>query len=511
MDMAQWANCMLSWNALPPDPAIAGDGWREQWRERLEGTPHFVERGSSTSCATTTGGTARPARATPAIRCPVFAIGGWTDGYTDAVLRLLEHLDVPRRGADRALGSQRSRCTACPRPPSARSASACASSTAGSRASTNGLDEEPMLIAWLQDSVPPRARYEERPGRWVAEATWPPARRPASCGCTSPAGGVLAPVAGERAVLEVRGAQTTGLDGGAWCADGHSDDLPFDQRADDGRSLCFDSQPLDGAARDARARAVADLTLVSDRPLALVSVRLCEVLPGGASLLVTRGQLNLTHREGHDRVVPLVPGEPVSRARPAGRDRPPLRGRLAPARRALADVLAAGLAVARGRSRSASSPGESSIALPLHDAATAPAPPALCPPEEPPAYPMTELAPGHGARTITRELGSGRTELRFDWDLGGTNRDEVTGTEITFEADAVFEIVEDEPLSARVVCTNVTALRREADGWDGRSETRTEMTCDAGSFHIESQLRVLDGGDEAFVRTWSFSIPRDGG
>ena len=43
MDMAQWANCMLSWNALPPDPAIAGDGWREQWRERLERTPHFLE------------------------------------------------------------------------------------------------------------------------------------------------------------------------------------------------------------------------------------------------------------------------------------------------------------------------------------------------------------------------------------------------------------------------------------------------------------------------------------
>src|SRR4051794_30003552 len=44
MDMPQWANCMLSWNALPPDPAIAGSGWREQWRERLERTPHFVEQ-----------------------------------------------------------------------------------------------------------------------------------------------------------------------------------------------------------------------------------------------------------------------------------------------------------------------------------------------------------------------------------------------------------------------------------------------------------------------------------
>jgi uncharacterized protein len=88
---------------------------------------------------------------------------------------------------------------------------------------------------------------------------------------------------------------------------------------------------------------------------------------------------------------------------------------------------------------------------------------------------------------------------------------EKTGTEITFEADAIFEIVEDEPLSARVVCTNATALRREADGWDGRSEARTEMTCDEASFHISSTLRVLDAGAEAFVRSWSFSVPRDSG
>jgi uncharacterized protein len=239
-------------------------------------------------------------------------------------------------------------------------------------------------------------------------------------------------------------------------------------------------------------------------------VRLCELLPGGASLLVTRGQLNLTHREGHDRVVPLVPGEPVSVHIPldaighrffAGSR---LRVALSPTYWPLAwpspEAVTLGVVA-----------GESSIALPRHDATKAPAPPALCPPEEPPDYPMTDLAPGHGARTIRRELGSGRTELRFDWDLGGTNRDELTGTEITFEADAVFEIVEDQPLSARVLCTNVTALRREADGWDARSETRTEMTCDAEHFHIESELRVLDAGAETFVRTWSFDVPRDGG
>ena len=88
-------------------------------------------------------------------------------------------------------------------------------------------------------------------------------------------------------MLEIIGSQTCGLDGGAWCADGHSDDLPFDQRADDGKSLCFDSRPLDEPL-ELLGHAIADLTLVSDRPLALVSVRLCEVLPGGASLMVTR-------------------------------------------------------------------------------------------------------------------------------------------------------------------------------------------------------------------------------
>jgi hypothetical protein len=225
---------------------------------------------------------------------------------------------------------------------------------------------------------------------------------------------------------------------------------------------------------------------------------------------VTRGQLNLTHREGHDRVVPLVPGEPVAVRVPLDAighrfsSGSRLRVAVSPTYWPLAwpspEPVTLGVVT-----------GESAISLPLYDAATAPEPPALCPPEEPPDYPMTDLVPARGARTITRELGSGRTELRFDWDLGGTKRDEVTGTEITFEADAVFEITEDDPLSARVVCTNVTAVRREADGWDGRSEARTEMTCDATSFHISAELRVLDGAEEAFVRTWSFAVPRDGG
>jgi putative CocE/NonD family hydrolase len=506
MDMAQWANCMLSWNALPPDPAIVGAGWRAQWRERLEHTTHFVEQWLTHQLRDGYWRQGSACESYAGIRCPVMAIGGWTDGYTDAVLRLLERLDVPRRGLIGPWGHN-DPVHGVPAPAVGSLGECVRFFDRWLKGVQNGIDE-PMLIAWLQESVPPRARYEERPGRWIAETSWPPASR-SELRLHLAAGGALAADAGERTVLELRGAQTTGLDGGAWCADGHSDDLPLDQRADDGRSLCFDSAPLEEPL-ELLGHALAELALVSDRPLALVSVRLCELLPGGASLLVTRGQLNLTHRQGHDRMLPLVPGEPVAVRIPldaighrfAAGSR--LRVALSPTYWPLAwpspEAVTLGVVT-----------GESSLVLPLHVSAAAPAVPPLCPPEEPPEYPLTELTPGHGARTITRELGSGRTELRFDWDLGGTNRDELTGTEITFEADATYEIVEDEPLSARVVCTNATALRRPADGWDARSEARTEMTCDAGRFLIESQLRVLDGGEEAFVRSWSLEIPRDGG
>ncbi len=54
-----------------------------------------------------------------------------------------------------------------------------------------------------------------------------------------------------------------------------------------------------------------ELTLTSSTEVAFVSAKLCCVHPDGASELVTRAILNLTHRDGHDAVAPLVPGEPV--------------------------------------------------------------------------------------------------------------------------------------------------------------------------------------------------------
>src|SRR5205807_9549902 len=97
---------------------------------------------------------------------------------------------------------------------------------------------------------------------------------------------------------------------GVWDGDGGPADFPLDQRPDDGSSLCWDSAPLSERV-ELLGIGEAQLELSADRPLALVAVRVCDIAPDGASTLIARGLLNLTRREGHDRTVPLPPGEPV--------------------------------------------------------------------------------------------------------------------------------------------------------------------------------------------------------
>jgi hypothetical protein len=48
----------------------------------------------------------------------------------------------------------------------------------------------------------------------------------------------------------------------------------------------------------------------SSAPVAFLAAKLCDVWPDGTSALVSRGFLNLTHRDSHDRPEPLVPGQP---------------------------------------------------------------------------------------------------------------------------------------------------------------------------------------------------------
>ena len=187
-----------------------------------------------------------------------------------------------------------------------------------------GIMDEPMLRVWMQDSVPPAASYAERPGRWVAEDRWPSPRIKPRRYALNP--GRLAARAGKETPLAICSPQTVGLTAGEIGRYGAGAEFATDQREDDGGSLVFLSDPLPERV-EILGEPVVELELASDKPNALVAVRLNDVAPDGRSFRATYGLLNLTHRDSHEHAAPLVPGqryrvavplEAVAHAFPAG-------------------------------------------------------------------------------------------------------------------------------------------------------------------------------------------------
>ena len=86
---------MLAYDARPPDPATVGERWREMWLERLEAQPFLAERWLSHQRRDDYWKHGSVCEDHAAITCPVYAVGGWSDGYTNAIFRMLEGLSVP--------------------------------------------------------------------------------------------------------------------------------------------------------------------------------------------------------------------------------------------------------------------------------------------------------------------------------------------------------------------------------------------------------------------------------
>jgi putative CocE/NonD family hydrolase len=492
LDMLHWASSMLTWMARPPDPQLMGDGWREQWLERLEASEPWIEPWLTHQRRDEYWRHGSVCEDYAAIECPVYAVGGFVDGYTNSVPRLLEGLSAPRKGLigpwahafpDDALPG-----------PSIGFLQECVRwFDHWLKGVDTGIMDEPMLRVWMQDSAEPRPMYDERPGRWVAEDEWPSPRIDAQ--------GWSLPVTSPGAV---RAVPWTGTESGVWCGEGQAGELPADQRPDDARSLTFDFEPFSEPLEILGCPAVT-LDLVVDRPQGLVCVRVCDLFPGGTSALVTRGLLNLTHRESHEHPIPLEPGARYT-------VRVPL------------DVIAHSFR-AGNRLRVSVSPAYWPWAWPSPDEVTLtvfggelelpvrpPRPeheelPAFGEPEHSAPLPVEELGEGPIAHTLRRDLATGLVEKVFDWDLGGSTRLIDADLETSDASHCVYSIVEADPLSAAVHFRASSGMGR--GDWRALSEVASSMTSDRASFHVEMQLDVSENDEKVFSREWTFTIPRD--
>ncbi len=505
MDMSQWSTSMLAYLNQPPDPQVVGAAWREAWRERLDGARPFIEPWLSHQRRDAYWQQASACEDYGAIRCPVFAVGGWSDGYRDMVLRIVEHLRSPVRGLIGPWGHN-SPERGAPRPAIGFLQECVRFFAASLDGEDNGFFDEPRLTSYMQEPVAPAGSYAERPGRWVADPSWP---SPSVEAWTYMVGTDSLQQSGEpgTGTRSLRGLQTTGAEGGVWGGDGAPADFALDQRPDDGASLCWDSSPLIERV-ELLGHGEATLELSVDRPWALVAVRVCDVAPDGASTLIARGLLNLSRREGHDRTVAMPLGEPVVVRVPlqstAYAIPPGHRIRLAVSNTywpmAWPSPQPCTLTVHCGP--------RSALSLPRRRASELDS--QLRPFGAPGTGTALKAEPTmvrRGGRRLRRDLATGEAELEFDWRPTGT-RIVATGTELGEENVTRYRIVEGDPLSATVICEVEVSLART--GWNTRTRATSTMTCDAERFLVTSTLEAFEGAVRVHARTWTHRFARDG-
>ena len=505
LENPNWCFTMFGHNARPPDPALVGPDWRATWFRRLEHSPPWILEWLRHQRRDSFWKHGSVCEDFSAIACPVFAVGGWADPYTDPALRLMAGLRVPRRAWIGPWGHQYPH-QALPAPDSGFLQESLRWWDRWLKDEDTGIDREPMIRAWMHDSYRPSPVLREVPGHWIAEESWPPAPESARTWHLGADGLREAP--GPESGLELSSPATVGRANPFWGHNGlDAPESPGDQRIDDAVSLCFDTEPLQEPLAFF-GMPVAHLRLASDRPVAQIGVRLSEVRADGAVNLVSFGLRNLTHDESHETAAPRAPGEAFSASIT-------LNGNAY----RFAKGSCIRLALATGMwpiAWPAPEPvkltlytGSSRFVLPARrDREADDDLPPLPPAHRTPLDPRTELEPA--APVVARfeeDFRTGRLAFIHVEDAGTTRMDRsgwMSGNVIRRR----FEIAPDDPLSARLLLNGEDRYGRE--GLDVRIRTRLEMTSDRENFRIHARLDVFEDERCVFARAWLEDIPRDG-
>ncbi|CAG1011251.1 Cocaine esterase [Anaerolineales bacterium] len=501
-DMLNWASIMFSYNALPPDPAVVGDRWREMWFNRMENTPPFIESWLSHQQRDDFWKQGSVDEDYGAINCAVYAIGGWVDPYTNSVPRLLEGLSVPRKGLIGPWAHSYPH-TALPHPAIGFLQESLRWWDHWLKGIDTGIMDELMLRVWMPESVKPEPCEMEWAGRWVAESSYPPARDPSEVLFLGD--GILVKTPETSAKLTLLGTQTNGATAGVWCPYGNKFGMPIDQRTDDALSLCFTSAPLD-KPMEILGFPEVKLKLSVDQPNALLAVRVCDVAPDGASRLVSWGLLNLTHRDGHNEPKPIEAGKiyqvsiqlNVTAHKLVAGHR--WRVSVSPTywTHAWPSPVPVTLTIHTG--------DESKLILPMRtpnklDESLAP----FDKPEGALMLDFESLRPEDANRTFAYDVVNRRLQMTDRIDDGRN----LLSNGMIYDSVIInkFSIVEGQPTSASVECIRQIELSR--DDWVTRVETRSMMTSDRDHFHLTNILDAYEGQVRVFTKSWTRKIRRE--
>ena len=503
-DNFDWSSTMFAHQDLAPDPEIVGENWRDLWQARMQANEPWILTWLKHQRRDDYWKQGSVCEDFSRIKIPVYAVSGWADNYSESVPRLLANLPGPKLGligpwahsfpydvtVEPAIGWLQEVLRWCDH---------------WMKGLDTGIMSEPMYRVWMQESVPPQTCYKYRPGRWVGENEWPSPRietRKLYLGRH----GQLEFAATGSGVASICSPLRVGLTAGEVGRYGDAADWATDQREDDGGSLLFVSEPLEEQTEILGAPQL-HLRFSSDKPHALVAVRLNDVAPNGSSTRVTVGLLNLTHRQSHEYPVALVPGEwsdatvdldDIAHAFPAGhRIAVSISTTYWPIAWPSPELATVTVAL-----------GESHMALPIRPADTKdeelrPFDPPVCAAPTPTVeHPIDAVA----QRSVYRNLLTGQMTVDFPRYTYNTEMTDIGRTVIATGLSR-YTITDGDPLSAR--CETEFAVRIvRPDGVFGH-ESKGSLTCDATHFIVEMELRISENGEQSFSRSWHERIPRD--
>jgi predicted acyl esterase len=493
LDVVDYPTYMNASNVLPPVPRIAGAAWRERWRERFDAYEPWLitwlehqryddywKRGSLREDYAS-------------IEAATMLVTGWADGYTNIALRGFEALTCEKRllaGPWAHASTERS----VPGPNIDLVPEMARWWDRWLKGQDNGVDRDPPIVVFMRRPTPPEPDMPESRGEWRFEPGWPLERtQERTYG-----------LGDGRREIQIRG--DVGWTAWISCAGGLPWGLPIDQRADEAHSVVVDLATVDEELEIlGHPRLVA--TVRSSVPVAYLSAKLCDVHPDGTSQLVTRGLLNLTHRDSHERPEPLVPGEDVEISlelevaswvfEPGHTIRLDLAGADWP--NAWAPPLPGSLEI---------DASASSLALPV---LAGPGPVERTPQLPPPRKSRT-------TRASSREEQLEGVTWRIDHDVvrrvtraearyGGFTEAETVSPPLTQWYGGIVGVSTVDPGATFVDAGAEYELRYpEATV---RSKTTTRIRGDAEAYDIEIEISASEAGGETWERRWQRRIPRD--
>lgn len=480
-DHIGWSTALFSFLTRPPDPDMAGKQWKKLWKKRLDALEWMLPRWLSHPARDNYWTNGFPSASSDGIRVPALVAGGTADVFATSVLRMVERQPdmvkavigpwahkFPNMGIPGPAIDWLAQCTRW--------------YDRWLKEVENGAEKDPVYRSFVTDSYEPSEHSSaSRKGRWIS-LNKPPARNQKALvlplGRDASLGG---PVATGKVFISTP--QDLGMDGGEIMPMGWGADLPGDQRHDDSRSVCFDTEPLRND-RGVLGQPTLTLRLSCDKPHGFCVARLCDVAPDGKSTRISIGAVNLNLNDDMSKTVRLKPGVVRSVTLPIN---------------AVSHCFRKGHRIRIALSNTYwpmlfPSPQVNTLTLYLKGAALdLPLIPASAKPysgfgsaDPAVSLPRTELEPTSFERKIIRDVGQGATEL-FISDDAGLERAEESGLEHWGRTDRSYTIEDNRPDTATFRIDRSLGIQRA--GFSAYS--KVDAVIRATKTHYEWELEMI--------------------